>query len=121
MGDSAIMETIGLGGCAMAASPAVVGFVGAGRASDAADYTRSMWEIGAARNPRWTIPGLDFQGVPAGLDVRRIVDRGIQPVIHTGIAHRRAGVGQIGAGIALAPLACFRKALEALAIHLEAA
>jgi hypothetical protein len=120
MGDSAIMETIGLGGCAMAASPAVVGFVGAGRASEAAGFTRAMQEIAVARNARWTIPALDFQGAPAGLDARRIVDTGIQPVINTGIAHRRAGVGQIGAGIALAPLACFSKALEALALALDA-
>jgi hypothetical protein len=118
MGDSAIMETIGLGGCAMAASPAVMGFVGAGRATDAAAYTRSMWEIAISKNPKWTIPALDFEGVPSGLDVRRIVDCGVQPVINTGIAHRMAGIGQIGAGVSRAPLACFEQALEAFAARL---
>ncbi|MEJ2176326.1 MAG: DUF1116 domain-containing protein, partial [bacterium] len=96
MGDSAIMETIGLGAFAMASAPAVVGFVGAGRASDAALFTRAMGEITLASNPRWTIPALDFQGVPTGIDVRRVVESGIQPAINTGIAHRKAGVGQVG-------------------------
>ena len=119
MGDSAIMETIGLGGCAMAAAPAVVGFVGAGRARDAVQYTRAMWEIAIAKNPKWTIPALEFEGVPAGIDVRRVVDAGIQPVLNTGIAHREAGIGQIGAGIAKAPLACFAGALRELGRRLK--
>jgi hypothetical protein len=115
MGDSAIMETIGLGAFAMASAPAVVGFVGAGRAGDAAGFTRAMGEITLARNPKWTIPALDFEGVPAGIDVRRVVETGIQPAINTGIAHRKPGVGQVGAGIARAPLACFDAALAAFA------
>lgn len=119
IGDSAIMETIGLGGCAMAAAPAVVGFVGAGRARDALQYTRAMWEIAIAKNPQWTIPALEFEGVPAGIDARRVVDSGIVPTINTGIAHREAGVGQVGAGIARAPLACFERALAAFAATLS--
>ena len=115
MGDSAIMETIGLGAFAMASAPAVVGFVGAGRAGDAAEFTRAMGEITLAKNPKWTIPGLDFAGVPSGIDVRRVVETGIQPAINTGIAHRKAGVGQVGAGVARAPLACFDAALVAFA------
>lgn len=115
MGDSAIVETIGLGGFAMAAAPAVAGFVGAGSAADALDYTRTMYEITAARNPDWTIPALDFAGVPSGIDVRRVVETGVAPTINTGIAHREAGVGQVGAGIARAPMECFRRALAALA------
>jgi len=115
MGDSAIMETIGLGAFAMASAPAVVGFVGAGRASDAAAFTRAMGDITLARNPRWTMPALDFQGVPTGIDLRRVVESGIQPAINTGIAHRRAGVGQVGAGVARAPLGCFDAALVAFA------
>lgn len=102
----------------MAAAPAVVGFVGAGRSRDAVQYTRAMWEIAIAKNPKWTIPALEFEGVPAGIDVRRVVDAGIQPVINTGIAHREAGIGQIGAGIARAPLACFERALAAFAATL---
>jgi len=115
MGDSAIMETVGLGAFAMAASPAVMGFVGAGRASDALAFTRTMGELTAGANPRWTIPALDGLGVPTGIDVRKVADTGIQPAINTGIAHRRPGVGQVGAGVARAPLACFDQALEALA------
>jgi hypothetical protein len=118
MGDSAIMETIGLGAFAMAAAPAVAGFVGAGSAQDAAGYTRAMGEIALARNPRWTIPALDFEGVPAGIDLRRVLESGIQPAINTGIAHRKPGVGQVGAGIARAPLACFERALVAFAATL---
>jgi hypothetical protein len=115
MGDSAIMETVGLGAFAMASAPAVMGFVGAGRASDALAFTRAMGGITLARNPMWTIPALDFQGVPAGIDVRKVADSAIQPAINTGIAHRKPGVGQVGAGVARAPLACFDRALAALA------
>jgi hypothetical protein len=115
MGDSAIMETVGLGAFAMAAAPAVMGFVGAGRASEALAFTRSMGELTAGRNARWAIPALDGQGVPAGIDVRKVSASGIQPAINTGIAHRKPGVGQVGAGVAHAPLACFDHALEAFA------
>ncbi|HJS33366.1 MAG TPA: DUF1116 domain-containing protein [Alphaproteobacteria bacterium] len=115
MGDSAIIETIGLGGFAMAASPAVAAFVGAGGAAAALDYTRAMYEITVARNATWTIPGLDFAGVPTGIDVRRVVESGIAPAINTGIAHRQPGFGQVGAGIVRAPLACFDQAVLALA------
>lgn len=115
MGDSAIVETVGLGGFAMAAAPAVVGFVGAGRASDAAVFTRSMGEITWQINPEWTIPAIDNQGVPTGIDIRRVVETGIAPTINTGIAHRKPGVGQVGAGIVKAPLACFEAALAAFA------
>ncbi len=113
MGDSAIMETIGLGAFAMAAAPAVMGFVGAGRASDALAFTRAMSELVAGRNATWAIPALDGQGVPSGIDVRKVAATGIEPAINTGIAHRKPGVGQVGAGVARAPLACFEQALEA--------
>ena len=73
-----------------------------------------MGEIALARHPQWTIPALEFAGAPIGIDVRRVVETGIAPAINTGIAHRRAGVGQVGAGVARAPLACFEKALRAL-------
>jgi hypothetical protein len=115
MGDSAIVESIGLGGFAMAAAPAVVGFIGAGSASDAATFTHSMREITVAENPQWTIPALDFAGVATGIDVRLVVETGIAPIINTGIAHRQPGVGQVGAGMVRAPLACFTAALRALA------
>ena len=115
IGDSAILETIGLGAFAMAASPAVVGFVGGGGIEDAIRYTRDMAEICAGENAKWPVPMLDFAGVPCGIDVRRVVETGIAPAINTGIAHRQAGVGQVGAGIARAPLGCFDDALRALA------
>ena len=115
MGDSTIVETVGLGGFAMAAAPAVAGFVGAGTASEAANFTRAMTEITVGANPAWTIPSLDNAGVPTGIDVRLVVETGIVPTINTGIAHREPGVGQVGAGIVRAPLACFEQALVALA------
>ena len=114
MGDSTIVETIGLGGFAMAAAPAVAGFVGAGAPSNAAQITHTMREITLAENPEWTIPALDYQGVPTAIDIRRVVETGIAPMINTGIAHREPGVGQVGAGVVRAPLACFESALWAL-------
>jgi hypothetical protein len=113
MGDSAILEAIGLGAFSMAAAPAVAGFVGAGGFREAVATTRAMSELAAARHPQWQIPALEFAGVPIGIDVRRVVETRIAPAINTGIAHKRAGVGQVGAGVARAPLACFDKALDA--------
>ncbi|MEX2183717.1 MAG: hypothetical protein WEC14_04680, partial [Chloroflexota bacterium] len=117
LGDSAITESFGIGGFAMAAAPAIVRFVG-GSPADALEYTRLMGRITLARNSSYQLPPLGFIGTPTGIDARRVVDSGIAPVINTGIAHREAGVGQIGAGIARAPLACFDQALVALARRL---
>ncbi|MEK6786323.1 MAG: DUF1116 domain-containing protein [Nitrospirota bacterium] len=114
LGDSAITETAGVGGFAMAASPAIVKFVG-GTPQDAIDNTMAMTHITVGRNNAFTLPALNFAGSPAGIDVRKVVDTGIQPIINTGIAHREAGIGQIGAGITRAPLACFTQAVSALA------
>jgi uncharacterized protein DUF1116 len=113
LGDSAITETAGIGGFAMAAAPAIVRFVG-GEAADALDATREMQRITFARNPDYALPPLNFVGTPTGIDARRVVDSGTAPLINTGIAHREAGVGQIGAGIARAPLACFEAGLRGL-------
>lgn len=117
LGDSAITETFGIGGFAMAAAPAIVRFVG-GTASDALEFTRLMGRITLARNPAYALPSLAFAGTPTGIDARLVVDSGIAPVINTGIAHRQAGVGQIGAGIARAPLGCFAAGIAALAAQL---
>ena len=117
LGDSAITETAGIGGFAMAAAPAIVRFVG-GDAADAARYTREMGRITLARNADYALPSLGFAGTPTGIDVRRVVESGTAPVINTGIAHRQPGIGQIGAGIARAPLACFNDGLRALAARL---
>lgn len=114
LGDSTITETAGIGAFAMAASPAIVQFVG-GSASDAIANTRRMSHITLGRNDSFTLPQLDFGATPAGIDIRKIIDTGIEPVINTGIAHRDAGIGQIGAGITHAPLGCFSQAVLALA------
>jgi hypothetical protein len=121
IGDSTIVETIGLGGFAMAAAPAVAGFVGAGAASEAASYTRSMAEITLGENPVWTIPALDYTGVPTGIDIRLVLETGLAPTINTGIAHKEPGFGQIGAGVVKAPMACFAQALRGLAATLGVA
>jgi len=111
VGDSAITETAGIGGFAMAAAPAIVRFVG-GDAADAVRYTEEMGHITLGRNADFALPNLSFAGTPTGIDVRRVVDSGTAPVINTGIAHRLPGVGQIGAGIARAPLECFAQGLR---------
>lgn len=119
LGDSAITETAGLGGFAMAAAPAIVNFVG-GTPDDAIANTAAMGHITLGRNGGLTLPAMNFAGTPCGIDIRKVVDTGILPVINTGIAHREAGVGQIGAGITHAPLACFTQAVTALAETLPA-
>jgi len=118
MGDSTIVETIGLGGFAMGAAPAVAGFVGAGASSEAGNYTRTMLEIAITENPEWTIPSMDYLGVPTGIDIRLVVETGLTPTINTGIAHKEPGVGQVGAGVVRAPMACFEQALLAFADRL---
>ena len=114
LGDSAICETAGFGGLSLAASPALTQLVG-GSVAEAIAYSREMYEVTVGRNPGLSLPMLDFAGAPCGIDVRKVVDTGIRPVITTGIAHREAGIGQIGAGIVRAPMACFTQALRALA------
>lgn len=118
MGDSTIVETIGLGGFAMAAAPAVAGFVGAGGAADACAYSRAMFDITLRAHPEWRIPALDA-GVPVGIDARAVVRTGTVPTINTGIAHREPGIGQVGAGVVKAPYACFANAVRGLAATLS--
>lgn len=115
MGDSAITETFGVGGMAMVASPGVTRFIGAGGFEDALSISEEMREICIANNSNYAIPTWDFQGTCLGIDIRKVVETGITPVINTGIAHKKAGIGQIGAGTVRVPLECFTKALEALA------
>ena len=115
MGDSSITETCGLGGMAMVAAPGVTRFVGAGGFDDAYRTSEEMAEIVVGHNPAMPIPTWDFQGTAVGIDVRKVVETSITPIINTGIASLEPGVGQIGAGTVRAPLACFTKALEALA------
>jgi hypothetical protein len=118
IGDSAITETAGLGGFAMGGAPAVVKVVG-GTPEDALAFTRSMHGITLVQNPAWTMPALGFAGTPTGIDVRKVVETGVLPIINTGIAHKEAGVGQVGAGLVRPPMGCFTEALRALADGLE--
>ncbi len=113
LGDSAITETAGIGAFAMAAAPAIVSFIG-GTAAEAVGHTRRMGTITIGRNAEYQIPALGFEGSPVGIDVRAVLDSNTEPVINTGIAHRLPGVGQVGAGLSRAPLACFGAALRDL-------
>lgn len=113
IGDSAITETGGLGGFAIASAPAIVGFVG-GTAADAVNYTLQMYEITAAESEAYQIPYLNFRGTPTGIDVVKVVEKGITPFIDTGVAHKKAGIGQVGAGVLSAPIEPFIKAYEGL-------
>ncbi len=113
IGDSAIMETGGVGGMAIAAAPAIVRFLGAGKYQDALNYTSSMYEICDGESEQYTIPNLDFRGSPMGIDIARVVSSGICPIINTAIVSKKAGVGMIGAGVSRAPMEMFEKALAA--------
>jgi Protein of unknown function (DUF1116) len=119
LGDSTIMETVGLGGFAMAAAPAIVQFVG-GDASAAIENTQRMYEITLAEHPLYQIPALGFRGTPAGIDVTLVVRTDTLPVVNTGIAGREPGVGQVGAGIVDPPRQAFVDAAHALAARARA-
>ncbi len=112
IGDSSITETYGAGGFAMAAAPAIVKFVG-GSVDLALSTTRRMYEITEAENNTFKIPVLDFRGTPTGINIYKVVEKGILPQINTGIAHKDPGIGQVGAGLVNPPAECFEKALEA--------
>ena len=114
IGDSTITETAGIGGFAMASAPAIVTFV-SGKPQDAIDATLEMYEICYAEHKFFTIPPLDFRGTPTGIDLRKVVEKGITPRVNTGIAHKNAGVGQVGAGLVRPPMAMFEQALLAFA------
>lgn len=113
LGDSAIMETYGLGGFAMATAPAIVRFLGTGTADDAFNYTQEMYEITMAENMQFVIPNLNFRGTPTGIDICKVVETGLEPIINTAISHKEPGVGMIGAGMARAPRNAYIKAFMA--------
>ena len=114
IGDSTITETAGIGGFAMASAPAIVTFV-SGTPQDAINATLEMYEICHAEHKYFTIPPLDFRGTPTGIDIRKVVEKGITPRVNTGIAHKDAGVGQVGAGLVRPPMEMFEEALVAFA------
>jgi hypothetical protein len=113
IGDSAVLELSGLGAAAAAGSPAVAQLLG-GSMQEAATLTRRLAAVCAGRSTRFKIPVLDSAGTPLGVDVRKVVELGTTPAVTTGILHRSAGTGQVGAGVAEAPLACFVAALTDL-------
>ena len=120
IGDSAICETYGVGGFAMGGAPAVVRFVGAESAAEAVEFTNDMMEICEGASTGLLMPPMNFAGIPMGIDIRKVVETGLLPVINTGIAHKDAGVGQVGAGIVRAPMDCFTQALMAFVEELGA-
>ncbi len=115
IGDSTITETAGIGAFAMASAPAIVAFI-SGTAQDAINATLEMYEITTAEHTAFTIPPLDFRGTPVGVDIRKVVELGITPRINTGIAHRDAGIGQVGAGLVRPPMSVFEDAIMAYAV-----
>jgi len=114
IGDSAIMETAGLGGFAIGAAPAIVQFVG-GTPQDGLNKTLSMYEITIGENNVYQVPYLNFRGTPTGIDIRKVVEKNLPPFIDTGIAHKKPGIGQVGAGLVDAPMDVFKKAVIAFA------
>ncbi|WP_391204279.1 DUF1116 domain-containing protein [Psychrobacillus sp. L4] len=118
IGDSAITETYGIGGFAMATAPAIVALVG-GTVEDAINFSTKMKEITTTENQNVTIPMLNFMGIPTGIDVRKVIQTGIMPIINTAIAHKDAGIGMIGAGITNPPVEAFEKAILALSENIK--
>ena len=112
MGDSSIIETMGLGGFAIAAAPSMASFAGGGF-KDAVDITNKMSLITVVKNSKFAIPSLDFQGTPTGIDIRKVIDTAILPSINSAVLDKGLGAGQIGAGIVKAPYECFTKSLSA--------
>ena len=113
IGDSAITETLGIGGFAIASAPAITQFVG-GTMESITKRMLSMYDITVGENDAYKIPFLDFRGTPTGIDVKKVVQTGIAPFIDTGAAHRKPGIGQVGAGLVDAPMEVFEKANRAL-------
>jgi hypothetical protein len=118
VGDSAVIECVGLGGMAIAAAPAVAAFFG-GSARDALERTELMGQITLGRSRRFAIPALDSVGTPVGIDARLVVELEVTPQITTGVLHASSGAGQIGAGVAHQPVEPFRAAVLALAAELD--
>jgi hypothetical protein len=112
IGDSAIAETVGWGGFALGGAPGILSLVG-GTPEEALAYSREMHKITVATHSTYRMPALDFAGIPIGIDIRRVVETNITPIIDSAIAHRDAGYPKIGAGLLRAPLDCFKKALIA--------
>jgi hypothetical protein len=120
MGDSAITETVGWGGFVLGGAPGILSFTG-GTAEQALALSREMRAISAGTSPDYLIPALDFHGTAVGIDIRKVVQTGIVPVIDTAIAHREPGHGIIGGGLVRPPLECFTRALTRFGEKVRAA
>ena len=114
IGNSAITETFGIGGFAMAAAPAIVPLVG-GTVEEALNYSKDMMQITTGTNPNITIPILNFRGIATGIDVVKVIETGMLPIINTAIAHKDAGIGMIGTGLVHPPFEVFERAIVELA------
>jgi len=110
MGDSAITETVGWGGFVLGGAPGILSLVG-GTPEEALSYSREMRQITVTTSPEFRIPALGFEGAAVGIDVRKVVQTNILPVIDTAVAHKDSGHPIIGAGLVRPPLGCFKKAL----------
>lgn len=110
MGDSAITETVGWGAFTLAGATGILSLVG-GTPDEAMQYTREMRNITETTHPTYRMPILNFEGVSIGIDIRKVVQTGIAPIIDTAIAHKEPGYSIIGAGLVRAPMECFKKAL----------
>jgi len=114
LGDSTISEVAGIGAFAMAAAPAITKFVG-GTPEDAVNYTLKMYKITDGEHSFYQIPYFNFRGTPIGMNILKVVETGITPFINTGIAHKKAGIGQIGAGLLFAPMEVFENSVKKFA------
>jgi hypothetical protein len=112
MGDSAIAETVGWGGFVLGGAPGILALVG-GTPEQALEYTREMATITAGEHPTYRLPALGFIGAPMGIDIRKVVQSNLLPIIDTAIAHKEPGHPIIGAGLVRPPMECFKQALIA--------
>lgn len=103
IGDSSIVEVIGFGGMFQPTGM---------RLSETINHIREIRQIASGESKYFLLPLINYEGLPIGFDIRKIVETGIQPIINTAMAHKVRG-GRIGIGTTKAPMECFTKALEA--------
>ena len=112
MGDSTITETVGWGAFCLAGAPGILAQTG-GTFEEALAYSRQMYDITVGVSPDYQIPALDFKGAPVGIDIRKVVETGIVPVLDSAMAHREPGYGNLGTGLVRPSIECFKAALAA--------
>jgi hypothetical protein len=109
-GESIIAETIGLGGFAQASAPALQAYQG-GSYETMIARNKELYAITVGENTDYLVPALGFRGTPTGIDIFKVVESKVLPVLDVGIAGK--GGGQIGAGVVRPPIQCFEQAVEA--------